>query len=438
MLTKEENDLLCRVEGDAPMGQVMRRHWLPACMIEEVAEPDCDPIKVRLCGEDFVVFRDTNGQLGMLDEQCPHRRASLVFGRNEDCGIRCLYHGWKFDVNGNALELNSEPVETGLLKKMKTRAYPVREAAGFVWCYIGPAEEMPEFEEPVFKPEANTRVSIAKYKVPVNWAQILEGGIDSSHSSTLHSSDMVPARVASAEANEQLWLRPSTDKSPRLYSQRTPFGFRYAAIRRPIQHAQTHDYIRTTLFIAPYTVLIPPNNNYRVTILHVPVDNENTDFYFLAFGDPATTPGTEEWRKFLGAQVGIDVDEEYRSYRTFENKFQQDRQAMKLGNFTGIKGIPNQDYVMWLTMGKITDRTREVLGQSDLAIVEFRRQMVEAAQTYQKDGTVIGRTEPHIPFNKLRSFEGVAPKTTDWKVAGLSQEELDLRGLSAPATNAAE
>ena len=438
MLTHEENDLLCRVEGVAPMGQIMRRHWLPACMIEEVAEPDCDPIKVRLCGEDFVVFRDTNGQLGMLDEQCPHRRASLVFGRNEDCGIRCLYHGWKFDVNGNALELNSEPVETGLLKKMKTRSYPVRESAGFVWCFIGPAEDMPAFEDPVFMPEADTRVAIAKYKVPVNWAQILEGAIDSSHSSTLHSSDMVPARIASAQANEQVWLRPSTDKSPRLYSQRTPFGFRYAAVRRPIQHAQTHDYIRTTLFIAPYTVLIPPNNNYRVAILHVPVDDENTDFYFLAFGDAATTPQTEEWRKFLGAQVGIDVDENYRSYRTFKNKFQQDRQAMKLGNFTGIKGIPNQDYVMWLTMGKITDRTKEVLGQSDLAIVEFRRQMVEAAQAYEKDKTVIGRTAPHIPFNKLRSFEGVAPKTTDWRVAGLTQDELDLRGLSAPAATAAE
>ncbi|MBN9082018.1 MAG: MarR family transcriptional regulator [Rhizobiales bacterium 62-17] len=438
MLTPEENDLLCRVEGEAPMGHIMRQHWLPACMIEEVAEPDCDPLKVRLCGENYVVFRDTNGQVGMLDELCPHRRASLAYGRNEDCGLRCLYHGWKFDVNGNAMEMNSEPVETGLLKKMKTRSYPVREAGGFVWCYLGPVETMPEFEPPIFQLTPDTRISIAKYKVPVNWAQILEGAIDSSHSSTLHSSDMVPARVAGAQANEQVWLRPSTDKSPRLYSQRTPFGFRYAAVRRPIQNAQSHDYIRTTLFIAPYSVLIPPNNNYKVVIMHVPIDDENTDFYFLAFGDNATTPGTEEWRKFLHAQVGIDVDDNYRSYRTFENNFKQDRQAMKLGNFTGIPGIPNQDYVMWLTMGKITDRTKEVLGQSDLAIVEFRRQMVEAARTYQADGTVIGRTAPHIPLNKLRSFEGVAPKTTDWRIAGLTQEELDLRGLSAPTTTAAE
>ena len=438
MLTHEENELLCRVEGDAPMGQIMRRHWLPACLIEEVEEPDCDPVKVRLCGTDLVVFRDTNGKLGVLDELCPHRRASLVYGRNEECGIRCLYHGWKFDVDGNAMELSSEPAETGLVKKVKTKSYPVREAAGFVWVYLGPAEMMPEFEPPVFQPTPDTRVSIAKFRVPCNWAQILEGGIDSAHSSSLHSSDMVPARVAGAEANDKNWLRPSTDKSPRLQVQRTPFGFRYAALRRPIQNAQTHDYIRTTLFIAPYTVYIPPNNNYKVAILHVPVDDTNTDFYFLCFGDPATTPETDTWRRFLGAVRGLDLNDDWTSKRTFENKFLQDRQSMKAGNFTGIKGIPNQDYVMWVTMGPIADRSKDLLGASDLAIVEFRKQMVEAAQAYAKDGTVIGLTEPRVPHNKLRSFEGVAPKTTDWRLVGLTDEELAARGLEPPTQTAAE
>jgi phthalate 4,5-dioxygenase oxygenase subunit len=140
MLTSQENDLLCRVEGDAPMGQIMRNHWLPACLIEEVAEPDCDPLKVRLCGTDLVVFRDTDGRVGILDELCPHRRASLVFGRNEECGLRCLYHGWKFDVDGNAMELSSEPPESGLINKVKAKAYPAREAAGFVWVYLGDHE----------------------------------------------------------------------------------------------------------------------------------------------------------------------------------------------------------------------------------------------------------------------------------------------------------
>jgi len=437
MLTSEENELLCRVEGDAPMGQIMRSHWLPACMIEEVAEPDCDPVKVRLCGTDLVVFRDTEGRIGILDELCPHRRASLVYGRNEECGLRCLYHGWKFDVDGNAMELASEPAETGLVKKVKARSYPVREGAGFVWVYLGPAEQMPEFEPPVFQPAPDTRIAISKMRVPCNWAQILEGAIDSAHSSSLHSSDMVPARVQGAEANDKNWLRPSTDKSPRLQAQRTPFGFRYAALRRPIQNAQTHDYIRTTLFIAPYTVYIPPNNNYQVAIMHVPADDTNTDFYFIAFGEAASTPETETWRKFLGAVRGVNLNDDWTNKRTHENKFLQDRQAMRAGNFTGLYGIPNQDYVMWVTMGPIADRSKDLLGASDLAIVEFRKQMVEAAQTYLETGEVIGLTEPHVPANKLRSFEGVAPKTTDWRVVGLTDEEIAIRGLTPPAAQTA-
>ncbi|MBO0752675.1 MAG: Rieske 2Fe-2S domain-containing protein, partial [Bradyrhizobiaceae bacterium] len=234
MITAEENDLLCRVEGDAAMGQLMRRHWIPACMSEEVAQPDGAPVRARLLGEDLVVFRDSDGRLGVLGEYCPHRRASLVFGRNEACGLRCLYHGWKFDVAGNVLEMASEPAESGFRTKFTHKAYPAREAGGFVWAYMGPAAEMPEFERPAFAPSADVRVSILKIKVKANWAQITEGQIDSAHSSSLHSSDMVPARVDSAEATDVNWLRPSTDKAPRLEVQRTSFGFRYAAIRRPI------------------------------------------------------------------------------------------------------------------------------------------------------------------------------------------------------------
>ena len=135
MLTAEENDLLCRVEGDAPMGQLMRRHWIPACLSEEVVEPDGAPVRTRLLGEDLVVFRDTDGRLGVLDEYCPHRRVSLAFGRNEECGLRCLYHGWKMDVEGNVLEMASEPPESGFVAKVKHKAYPAKEWGGFVWTY---------------------------------------------------------------------------------------------------------------------------------------------------------------------------------------------------------------------------------------------------------------------------------------------------------------
>src|ERR671929_836569 len=127
-MTPEENDLLCRVEGNAPMGQIMRRHWIAACLSEEVAEPDGMPKHVRLLGENLVVFRDTKGRLGVLDEYCSHRRASLVYARNEECGLRCLYHGWKFDVDGNVVEMASEPDGSALMKSLKQKSYPVREA----------------------------------------------------------------------------------------------------------------------------------------------------------------------------------------------------------------------------------------------------------------------------------------------------------------------
>jgi phthalate 4,5-dioxygenase oxygenase subunit len=417
MLTAEENDLLCRVEGDAPMGQLMRRHWIPACLSEEVVEADGAPVRTRLLGEDLVVFRDTDGRLGVLDEYCPHRRASLAFGRNEECGLRCLYHGWKIDVDGNVVEMASEPPESGFVEKVKHKAYPAHEWGGFVWTYMGPKETMPEFEPPPFAPTKDAKVSIVKIHVPCNWAQILEGQIDSAHSSSLHSSDMKPAKVDSAKALDTHWLRPSTDKAPRMEVERTSFGFHYAAIRRPIQNASTHDYIRKTVYVAPFFALIPPNNAYNVATVLAPSDDTHTAFHFIAWHE---TEGIDQevWRKFNVAQVGIDVDENYNNLRTRENNYWQDRQAMKLGNFTGIAGIPNQDIAMWVTMGPIADRTRERVGASDLAVVEFRRLMVEAARQMKAGGPVIGRTEPHIPQVEIASYEGVVPKSTDWRTLG--------------------
>ena len=414
MLTHEENELLCRVEGNAPTGQLMRRLWTPVCLIEEVSEPDGAPVKARVLGEDLVVFRDTDGRVGVMDEYCPHRRASLVFGRNEECGLRCLYHGWKMDVEGNVLEMASEPAASGMAAKVKHKAYPVKEWGGFVWAYMGVQETMPEFTPPPWAPVAEARVSIAKAIIPCNWAQILEGAIDSAHSSSLHSSDMVPARVDGAKATANLWLRPSTDKAPRLQVERTPYGFRYAALRRPIKDAATLDYVRSTVFVAPATVLIPPNNLYNVANVNVPMDDTSTAFYFIAWGHPATTPETETWRRFLRQTVGVDLDATYRPLRNVENRFWQDRQAMKAGNFTGITGFPNQDIAMWVTMGPIADRSHERLGASDLAIVEFRRRMLDALKEFRAGGPAIGTGDMAIPPT-ICSFQAMVAKTGDWR-----------------------
>ena len=428
MMTPEENDLLCRVEGDAPMGQIMRRHWIAACLSEEVAEPDGAPIKVRLLGEDLVVFRDSKGRVGVLDEYCSHRRASLLFARNEDCGLRCLYHGWKFDVDGNIVEMASEPDNSLIFDRVKHKSYPTREAGGFVWTYMGPQEDMREFEPPAFAPTPDVRVSATKVRVRCNWAQILEGQIDSAHSSHLHSSDMVPAQVDGAKATEANWLRPSTDKAPRFQIERTSYGFRYAAIRRPIKNEETHDYIRTTVYIAPYTALIPPNNVHNVATLLTPEDDTSTIFYFIA-RNGSDKPGidADTWRKFNVLQWGVDVDRNFDGIRNRANLYQQDRTAMKAGNFTGINGIPNQDIVMWESMGPIGDRSKEKVGASDVAVVAFRRLMVEAARAMRDGGPAIGTTEPRIAHATISSYEGVVPKTTNWRSLGGGSEAPQQR-----------
>ena len=439
MLTHEENELLCRVEGAAPMGAMMRRYWLPALMSEEIAESDGAPVAVKVLGEELVAFRDTDGRVGVLGEHCPHRRASLVFGRNEECGLRCLYHGWKMDVDGNVLEMPSEPAESRMAEKVKHTAYPAREAGGFVWVYMGPRDAMPPFESPAFAPTETTNVAIVKVVVPCNWAQILEGAIDSAHSSSLHSTDMPPARVDRAMAKGNVWPRPSTDKAPRLQVHVTNYGFRYAAIRRPIKDANVNDYTRITTFLAPVTVLIPPNNVYSLANVNVPIDDTHTMFYFIAWSDWGPGIDGEAFRKFCHARIDIDLDHRYRRIRTRDNNYLQDRQKMKLGDYTGIPGIPNQDMAMWETMGPMADRSKERLGASDVAIVQFRRQMLDAVRAFQNGAAPLGLAPPHVPHAKLRSFEGIVPKSVNWRTLGVSEEELALDrqdALHSPPRNA--
>tara|TARA_R110002072_G_scaffold95470_1_gene210467 strand:+ start:259 stop:1563 length:1305 start_codon:yes stop_codon:yes gene_type:complete len=434
MLTPEENDLLCRVEGNAPMGQLMRRHWIPALMSEELVT-DGKPVRVKLLGEELVAFRNSEGKVGLLDEFCPHRGPSLAYGRNEQCGLRCLYHGWKFDIEGNVVEMPSEPVGTPMKEKTKIKSYPTAEVGGFVWAYMGPAAEKPAFQRPPFSPDESTQVSITKVKVPCNWAQVQEGQIDSAHSSSLHSSDMVPARVESAGATSTNWTRPSTDKAPRMISQVTPYGFRYVALRRPIKNAQTHDYARITVYVAPFISLIPPNSSYNVASVVVPADDTSTWFYFISWGGTDTV-GTDEWRAFNHLVKGVDIDEHYNSRRTMDNDFGQDRDAMASGNFTGIKGIPNQDIAMWVSMGKIADRRRDTLGASDIAVVEFRRLMVEAVKQF-RDGAAaaIGTAEPRVPQIEIASYQGIVSKGTDWLTLGTQETEQAILNNMAKAAS---
>jgi phthalate 4,5-dioxygenase oxygenase subunit len=407
-----DNELLCRVEGEAAMGQVMRQHWLPACLSDEVAEPDGAPVRARLLGVDLVVFRDTKGRVGVMDERCPHRGASLFFGRNEDCGLRCLYHGWKFGVDGEIQEMASEPADSRM-RNLKHHAYPVEESGGFVWIWMGDADTVRPFQPPAWAPSAGIKTSVVKMHAACNWAQVLEGSIDSAHSSSLHSTNMPTAEVDGSTATDTAWLRPSNDKAPRLECDATDYGFHYAAIRRPIRDPETHVYIRTTVFIAPFTVLIPPNDQYNLAQMLVPTDDVNCMFYWVAW-HPTKGIDQDAWRRFCAAEVGPDLNPDFTKKRNLANSYLQDRAAMKAGDFTGIDGIPAQDMAMWEGMGPIADRTSDHLGSSDVAIIQFRRQMVQAAKAVMRGEPAIGTTAAtrHID---LASFEGVVPKSLDWR-----------------------
>ena len=267
----------------------------------------------------------------------------------------------------------------------------------------------------------------------------MEGQIDSAHSSSLHSSDMRPARVDTAGASATHWTRPSTDKNPRIQVQLTNYGFRYAALRRPIKDAATHDYVRLTVFVAPFTALIPPNSSYNVATVIVPRDDTSSDFHFIAWHPTGGGIDQEAWRKFCVAQVGIDLDADYRPMiRSRANNYDQDRLAMKLGNFTGIPGIPNQDIAMWESMGPIADRSSEKLGASDIAIIQFRRVMLDAAAKLAAGEGVIGQIEPRVRQARLASYQGIVAKTEDWRMLGASDDEVgNLQGIEQDETERA-
>src|SRR5437016_3339045 len=185
MLPPKENELITRVGPGTPMGNTMRRYWIPACLASEIAEPDCPPVRVRLLGEDLVAFRDSDGRIGLLDEFCAHRRVSLFYGRNEECGLRCVYHGWKYDADGKVLDTPAE-TDSNMRLRLRHTAYPTHEAAGMVFAYLGPSEKAPLFPAYSWAEVPLDRVAVTKSLQDCNYLQGLEGECDSSHLTFLH------------------------------------------------------------------------------------------------------------------------------------------------------------------------------------------------------------------------------------------------------------
>src|SRR6266545_1799632 len=254
MLSKEENEYLCRTGPGTPMGNLLRRYWLPVMLSSEIPDPDCSPVRVRVLSEDLVAFRDTNGSAGLIDAHCPHRGASLFFGRNEDCGVRCVYHGWKYDVTGQCVDMPNEPAESNFKQKIKATAYPIVEEAGLVWAYMGPSEKQPRFRH--FVPAGIPSDQWRATKVPVycNYIQSMEGNIDSAHISFLHRNfvDFEPVDdgtdVAGYPSLKMSNYIRASSRAPHLEVEDTEYGFRYAALRRA-PSGLTH--VRMSLHVLP-------------------------------------------------------------------------------------------------------------------------------------------------------------------------------------------
>ncbi|HEY8692817.1 MAG TPA: Rieske 2Fe-2S domain-containing protein [Chloroflexota bacterium] len=399
MLSKRDNDTLTRTGPGAMMGQLMRRYWLPVALAEEVAEPDGAPARIEVLGERFVAFRDTAGKLGLLAEHCPHRGASLALARNEDHGLRCIYHGWKFDVTGQCLDTPTELPEHSLAGRVKARSYPVREVAGVLWAYLGPRDKMPPFPDLQWLQLPPSHSTPFKILEECNYAQALEGGIDFAHAAVLHRNSP--------------WSRTNDDvrernPRPRVEVQDTAWGFFYTGLWG--SDSQTH--VRIHPFVFPCWTVVAPNaygsangQGDRVVNAWVPRD-DGTTWHFQYFYNP-TKPVDREWRI---RTAGCYVDAAYRKLRNADNRYNQTREAMRTTNLSGIDGVLTQDHAVNESQGPVVDRVQEHLAASDRAVIHVRKVLLEAARDVAegKDppGLAPGTTLSHVTSQTADLPEG--------------------------------
>ena len=423
MLSFEDNEMMCRVGPGTPMGELLRRYWHPALLSREIPEPDSPPVRVKLLGEELVAFRDTDGNVGLIDNYCPHRRASMFFGRNEECGLRCVYHGWKFDVNGDCVDMPSEPAESNFKDKVKIAAYPTIVSGGLVWTYMGPAEHQPAFPEFGFHGLPEEHYVATKTPVYCNYIQSIEGNIDSAHISFLHRSlsDFTPIEDDTDRpgypSNEMARYMHAYDRAPTLAVQETSYGFRLAGLRKtPAGNVN----VRINNYAMPlltFTSNLPWER--RSTLMIVPSDDENCWRFGITFSvEKPLAPSLREGRKNSTGRV----DENGLRLMNATNDYLIDRAAQRDLSYSGIGGVGEQDYAVTESMGAISDRENEHLGTTDAAIITLRRLLIKAARDMQE-----GQPPPwqgaDVPFNAIRSEEAIMSPTDEWRLLGASAGE---------------
>ncbi|HEX8968900.1 MAG TPA: Rieske 2Fe-2S domain-containing protein, partial [Chloroflexota bacterium] len=376
MLSVAENEYLCRVGPGTPMGNLMRQYWLPAIRSDELPEADGAPLRVRLLGENLIGFRTTSGQVGLIQNHCPHRGASLFFGRNEESGLRCVYHGWKFDVGGRCVDMPNEPAESDFRSKITATAYPTRERNGIIWAYLGPRTTpppLPDFEANLLA-DNDTVVSILHR--PCNWMQGWEGEMDTVHQAFLH-----------AGATRLEDTRPGTfdyyiarSPAPRFAVVDTPYGTSYGAWRPA---AEDTYYWRIAHMLFPFYAMIPAGMMGQQTrfAAYVPIDDEHTLHWEITHGLIAPEDLPVEARGSEGRAPAQRAASEYRPNTTdwygrfnliqsMDNDYLIDREAQRaMRSYTGIPGIRQQDMAVTESMGPIFDRSSEHLGTTDALII---------------------------------------------------------------------
>ena len=416
MLTKEDNDTLCRVGPGTPMGNLMREFWIPVLTSAELSAPDCAPIRLRLLGENLIAFRTTSGKAGLFRHSCPHRGASLFFGRNEEEGLRCVYHGWKFDSTGACVDMPSEPAESNFKAKVRALAYPCVERGGIIWTYMGPRSSGEEPPLPMIAGNMDdSRPSVAiKTLRECNYFQGLEGDIDTSHVGFLHR---VFGREAEAGSMEAYLDR---NRHPQYAASNMDYGTIYGAYRPAEEDSH---YWRIGQFLFPFytmpgTGILGGPKGRRGYRLWVPLDDDNTMFWMILPRVEGAAPAQPFAQAGIAGERGFEPDTSdwlgrWRLAASRGNDYRIDRETQRSINYTGINGIHVQDQAITESMGPIYERTREHLGTSDRMVILTRRRLIAAARALAETGEVPLPVD-HPELYMVRSGGVVLPRNADW------------------------
>jgi len=427
MLRKEQNDLLTQPGPDTPGGRLFRCYWIPALLARELPEKDCPPVRVKLLSERLIAFRDSEGRLGLMDEFCAHRGVSLWFGRNEEGGLRCPYHGWKYDHTGQCVEVPSEPVESGCCKKIKLKSYPLIERGGVLWTYMGPADKQPPLPEWEFALVPDAQRFVSKRVQESNWLQAMEGGIDSSHVSFLHRGELNTDPLFKGAKANQYNLR---DSRP-VFEVVESAGGLYIGARRDADEG--NHYWRITQWVMPSFTMIPPRGNHPVHgHFWIPIDDENC--WTWSFDYHPTRPLTDEQIKAMEDGKGIHVKYVPGTFRPLANKdndYLIDRAAQKAGRtYSGVEGIGMQDASLQESMGPIVDRTRENLVSTDNGIIMARHKLLRAVKALMQNDVAPPGVD--IAHQRVRSAAVVLPPNRPFIEA--AKEALTVQDGTAHAS----